>query len=175
MEALAFTGLGAILGVGLTLFVEWLNRPRVKWRGFERVETNFGVLYKAVFELGGRRDPGLSCLTIEWAGRQVFAKWDEAPNPLEADRLDAFRPELVPATFYQPLFTGKRYSVPILVQRDGRPEVFSGWWFGHDRGYGPDPATADPARTQVRLALTGARLTWSKSFIAGAIVGRGPE
>ena len=78
------------------------------------------------FRLKGLSAPGLSRLTISWSDKTVVAKWDETPNPLERDDLSKFRPELVPATYDQPLFCGNEYVVPVLIERNGRFEIFSG-------------------------------------------------
>ena len=154
---------GFVLGVIAPYVVDWLWRPRVRDVGFVRdANFNLGTLYKLRFTLKGRAVPGMCCLRIEWRGRFVFAKWDEAPNPLEGDDLRRFRPELVPATFYQPLFLRRRYLVPVMIEREGRREVFSGWWFGREMGYGPDPAISE--RDTVRLTLLGGGFEWTRDF-----------
>jgi hypothetical protein len=161
-SVVASTLAGGVVGFALVYFVNWLWRPRVEVLGWMKTRVNFGVLYKLRFRLKGRLAPGFCALQIEWDGKTLFAKWDETPNPLEGDDPNRFRAELVPATFYQPLFIGREYRVPIVIERDASLQVFSGWWFGWGRGYGPDPTLAMSA--QIRLSLTGADLRWSAAF-----------
>jgi hypothetical protein len=55
--------------------------------------------------------------------------------PLEGHQLEAFRPEWVPNTYFQPLISGRFYDVPFLyVAPDGRVDIFRGWWFGRRKG-----------------------------------------
>jgi len=166
-------GIGFVAGFAASILsvvlIDWIRRPRVSFIGFERVPVNFGVLHKIQFRLRGRASPGLCRFDIHWDGRQVPAKWDEAPNPLEADDLNQFRPELVPATFYQPLFQRRDYAVPILIERNGQLEVFSGWWFGRGRGYGPNPDLGGVE--EIELAVICAGLHWSRQCRVAEILG----
>ena len=160
--------------VGFTLvhFVDWLWRPRVKEYTFVEEKANFGTIYKLSFTLKGRSQPGLCALTIEWGTDKertsVFAKWDETPNPLEGDKLEGFRPELVPSTFYQPLFLGRPYSVPVLIKAKDSYDVFSGWWFGKDCGYGPNPWVG--RCDNLSLTLVGGKFSWTKSVTVDKII-----
>lgn len=96
---------GGVVGFLLVFLVDWVKKPRVKLRKFESVAVNGGTLHKMRFSVGGSETPGLSCLNIEWCCKNVFAKWDETPVPMDSNE-NKFRPELVPATYYQPLFCG---------------------------------------------------------------------
>ncbi len=153
---------GGVVGLGLVYLVNWLWRPRVKFLGFTKSRANFGTLYKLRFKLKGRSAPGFCGLQIEWSGGNILAKWDETPNPVRGDDPRQFEAALVPATFYQPLFLGREYAVPIVIEHDGRQEIFSGWWFGREMGYGPDPRLPDSDR--VRLTILGGGLRWSREF-----------
>jgi hypothetical protein len=160
---------GGIVGFFLVFIVDWVKKPRVKLLGFVPVVFNGGTLHKMRFKVKGLESPGLSCLNIGWCCKNVFAKWDETPNPLEAGNANTFRPELVPATYYQPLFCSREYTVPIVFENNGKYEIFSGWWFGKNSGYGPDPAIG--STVQICLTLNGARLSLSKSFSVNQIIG----
>jgi hypothetical protein len=164
--ALAGGLVGFALGIVGTYFVDWLRRGRVKFLGFKRYETSFGILFGFRFKVIGSLDPGLCCLQIKWPSGRVFGKWDETPNPLQSDDLTQFRPEPVPATFYQPLFIDTEYSIPVIVaDLNGNCDIFSGWWFGRDRGYGPNPRLPSPQSEQIRLTLLGGGgLSYSKEF-----------
>jgi hypothetical protein len=101
-------------------------------------------------------------MTINWCGKQVFAKWDETPNPLDEDDIQKFNAGLVPSTYDQPIFYGIKYSIPILINVNSKFEIFSGWWFSKSKGYGPDPSL--DSSTKIRITLTGSGLLWSKEF-----------
>ena len=166
---LASTLAGGVVGFLLVFLVDWVRKPRVRFLGFVPVASNAGTLHKLRFKIWGFQTPGLSSLNIEWCCRNVFAKWDETPNPQEEGESTKFRPELVPSTYYQPLFCGKEYTIPIIIESHGKHDIFSGWWFGRKSGYGPDPAIEPTA--QIRLTLTGAGLSWSKPFSLSQICG----
>jgi hypothetical protein len=185
-EILVGAVLGALAGFVLVEAVEWLRRPRVRNVHFRRhPDVHFGPvlvdLHRLCFELKGRA-PGLSFLEIRWRLDQgqalsVIAKWDETPEPLMRPAPfspdEHFRPDMVPATFYQALFPGRAYSVPIVAfVRSGPeradppfhpgPEAFSGWWYGSHIGFAPNPQLRKDE--WVRLTLTGAGLSWSRVF-----------
>ncbi|MCU7905914.1 MAG: hypothetical protein KZQ76_08650 [Candidatus Thiodiazotropha sp. (ex Epidulcina cf. delphinae)] len=159
---------GGVVGFVLVFVVDWVRRPRVKFLGFAVVESNFGDLYKLRFQLRGCVEPGLCRMTIQWCCKSVFAKWDETPNPLENDNLSKFKPELVPATYDQPLFFKHEYAVPLVIKNEGKSEIFSGWWFGKDKGYGPDPGIYPG--TEIRVVLSGGGLSWSKTITLAELV-----
>ena len=153
---------GGVVGLILVELWDWLRRPKIREVGFEKVNVNFGVLYKLKFKIEGKQYPGICQLEIRWSNKSVKAKWDELPNPLQDDNIDSFRPELVPVTFYQPLFLKRKYSVPIIHKDDNeRLSIFSGWWFGRDK-YGPDPYVTKS--TQIELVLSGNNLHWRKLY-----------
>lgn len=159
---------GGIVGFVLVFVVDLVKRPRVRLLGFAAVPANFGTLYKLRFTLRGCTEPGLCRVTIHWCCKSVFAKWDEAPNPLESDDLSKFKPELVPATYDQPVFFNHEYSVPVVIEKEDKREIFSGWWFGRNNGYGPDPSVESSA--EIRITLSGAGLSWSRAFTLAEIV-----
>jgi len=168
VNTLASALAGGLVGLGLVHFVAWKWRPRVTELGFNKSSFNLGQLYKLHFKLSGRAYPGLCCLRIEWSGRSVLAKWDETTNPVERDDPTRFVPELVPSTYYLPLLLKLEYAVPIVIEHEGKREVFSGWWFGRKR-FDPDPSIPDGSK--IRLTLTGGDLHWSKEFSLSEICG----
>jgi len=60
--------------------------------------------------------------------------------------------------------------VPIIIEPENRgsKEVFSGWWFGKNKGYGPNPASNN--NTKISLTLVGNGLIWKKEFNVSEIV-----
>ncbi|MEW5805173.1 MAG: hypothetical protein AB1721_00355 [Patescibacteria group bacterium] len=154
---------GGAVGLILVLIWDWISRPKVKFLGFISEQVNFGTLYKLRFKITGRQNPGICQLEIRWNGNSVKAKWDETPNPLENDQMNQFRAELVPATFYQPLFLQQEYKVPIVHRENNYGQqlsVFSGWWFGRNNGYDPNPSV--DRDTELTLILSGNNFQWSK-------------
>ncbi len=130
--------LGGIIGLGLVMLVDYFRKPKVAFKGFISEQTSFGLLYKAVIEIKGSTNPGLTQVSITYGEKEVNAKWDEKPNPLEKDNLDFFKPELVPDTQYFNTFSNKIYKIPIIHKdSEGNVSIFCGWWFGRKRGYGP--------------------------------------
>jgi len=129
--------LGGFVGFILVWVVDFWKNPKIKFDGFQKVKVNFGTLYKIKVKISGHINPGLSVINIKWKDGSVYAKWDENPNPLKDDSLNNFIPEMVPQTFYQNTFCGKTYLLPILHEdKNNKVTVFSGWWFGKDKGYG---------------------------------------
>lgn len=153
---------GGVVGFLLVFIIDFIKKPKLKALDFDQVKVNFGTLYKFRFKIKGLSSPGVCRLRISWSDKNVYAKWDETPNPLEGDDLSKFRPELVPGTFDQTLFRGNEYSVPIVIENNDYREVFSGWWFGKDIGYGPNPQLE--SGFQIKLTLHGAGLSWSRSY-----------
>ena len=165
---------GLVSGVIVAYFLAHRWRPRLsasRWittafvpdRQVAGSSRKAGQLFKLRFMLTGRVSPEWGAVEIEWRNsgeprRRVFAKWDERAMPLDRHRPDEFRPELVPATYYQPLVTGRVYDVPVLFEdaATGRIDVFSGWWFGRSHGYKEFMFGIDPARAIVSLHLVGA-------------------
>ena len=147
--------MSGLVGLGLVLFVDWFKKPKIKFIGFQKINVNFGVLYKILIKIDGYVHPGLSRIDISWRGGSVFANWDENPNPLKNDCFDNFVPELVPQTFFQNTFCGKIYSVPILHEESDESKkitVFSGWWFGRNKGYKESvPELVDDSEIQIEF------------------------
>lgn len=165
-----------LVGLMLVIFYEgFLRKPSVKFLGVEKVETNFGELYKIKLRISSRRffvkvrHPGQASLKISWRGNTVFAKWDESPNPLKADRLVNFIPEAVPSTYYNNLFAGNTYLVPVMHKDKAGLSIFSGWWFGRDLGYGPDP-TLRNNNADIKLELISANAEWYKTLTVKDLV-----
>jgi len=161
--------------IGLLLVEIWdlIKRPKVRFLGFKGIKVNFGTLYKLNFKIYGKQHPGICQLEIKWDEKSVKANWDETPNPIKEDKIikdkdgdwvpETFLPEVVPATFYQPLFLEKDYLVPIIHKDDkGQLSIFSGWWFGRKLGYSPDPKINESQR--IVLILSGNNFEWRKEL-----------
>jgi hypothetical protein len=166
---------GGTVGLGLVYFAAWLRRPYIESYKFEWTNRNFAKLYYLTFKLAGEDSPGFCAMQIKWRGHAVFGKWDETPNPIEKDQVNNFRIELVPQTFYQPLFFDREYSIPILADnRNYSPPaanlckqlaIFSGWWFGwfnnaHLPQYGDDPTVGEDDELELTLIGTGLSKRW---------------
>jgi len=160
---------GGVVGLFLVYLVDWIRKARIKYIGFKKAHATFGTLYKLHFIVKGRRSPGICRMQIRWDGKSVFAKWDENPNPLDRDVLGAFRAELVPSTFDQTLFNGEEYFVPVVIENGATRKVFSGWWFGHQLGYGPDPTLREGF--SIDIVLIGTDIKWSRQFSEKEICG----
>ncbi len=53
--------------------------------------------------------------------------------------------------------------MPIIESENrGSKEVFSGWWFGKNKGYGPNPVVNN--NTKISLTLVGNGLIWKKGI-----------
>ena len=74
----------------------------------------------------------------------------------------------MPATYDQPPFFNHEYALPLVIEKETKWEVFSGWWFGKDKGYGPDPSIDSGA--EIRVTLSGAGLSWSRVITLAEIV-----
>ncbi len=168
-NALVGALVGWLLGFAFNRFIIWSRRVKVSFVKFDSVPTNFGILYKMRFKLKGYDDPGECSCQLSSGSHTTFAKWDEAPNPLRNDRLDAFVPEMVPATFHRRLHVGREYSVPILVKNDSQLYIFDGWWFGRNVGY----YKLSPLKQEsiVSVVLRGNSFTWTQSFVVKEFVG----
>jgi len=145
--------LGGLMGLGLVCLIDFLRKPKIKFNGFQKIKVNFGTLYKIKVKIFGHINPGLSAASIKWKDGSVYAKWDETPNPLKNDQLSNFTPEMVPQTFYQNTFCGKSYLLPILHEDENKKiTVFSGWWFGRDKGYDASvPELMDTSEIQIEF------------------------
>lgn len=135
--------LGGAIGLMLVIFWECVKRPRIYFKDFiKKDDFNYKetkYLYKIRIGISGIEYPGLSEFKIVWKYGSVKAKWDEKPNPLEGDNSDIFLPELVPQTMQNFIVEKKVYEIPIIHEDSyGTKTVFSGWWFGRDKGYGID-------------------------------------
>lgn len=161
-NALVGALVGWILGFAFDRFILWSRRVKVQFLGFESVQTNFGVLHKIRFRLKGHEDPGEANCEIGAHGHVTLAKWDETPNPLRNDRLDAFAPEMVPMTFFHRLHVGKEYRIPLAISVDEGVFVFDGWWFGRGTGYYKQ-SPLKPEDT-ITVSLRGNGFTWSRRF-----------
>ncbi|MCX5710584.1 MAG: hypothetical protein NT060_01240 [Candidatus Omnitrophica bacterium] len=167
--------LGTLLGFLLVKISDWSRKARFHFSGFQECGVNFGTLYKINFTIEGCLDPGMSCIRITGKGYSTFAKWDETPSPLKDDKLGSFIAEMVPSTYYQPIFLKKEYSVPVIIQEsdnDKKRFVFDGWWFGKDKGYfhGQELIEGDDVTLNI---LGGNGLNWIKTFKVKDIVSCG--
>lgn len=136
--------LGGLIGYILVILAELYKRPKAKFAGFEKTIFNIGGtangnanLYKIIFKTSSSTGFGLSQIIIKHGEKNTYAKWDENPNPVLADNAQSFLPELVPLTTSLFLYPKQTYKVPILHEDgDGKYTIFSGWWFGKEKGYG---------------------------------------
>jgi hypothetical protein len=168
-NALAGALVGWILGFAIDRLIIWSRQVKVAFTGFEAVQTNFGTLYKMRFNLKGYDDPGECSCELTTNAHTTFAKWDECPNPLRDDRLDAFVPEMVPATFHQRLYVSREYHIPILVKPNNEIFVFDGWWFGRNAGYYTQRALI--RESVVDITLRGSGFAWHRAFTLWEIMG----
>lgn len=162
--------IAALVGVLFSFFVVKISdcsrKPRLRFLGFEDFKIDNVTLYKLNFTIKGYYDPGIACIRIEGKGYNTFAKWDEAPNPLKNDDTNSFIPEMVPSTYFLPLFLRIEYKVPIIIkerQEDNRYFIFDGWWFGKTRGYylGKELIESDEITLNV---FGGNGLKWKRKF-----------
>lgn len=168
-SALVGALVGWLLGFAFDRLVNWSRRVKVSVIKFDSVPTNFGILYKMRFKLKGYDNPGECSCEFASGLHTTFAKWDEAPNPLRNDRLDAFVPEMVPATVHRRLHVGREYSVPMLVKDNSQFYIFDGWWFGRKVGYYKLPPLKQ--ESMVSVTLRGNSFAWTQSFVVKDIVG----
>jgi hypothetical protein len=64
---------------------------------------------------------------------------------------------LIPGTYFQPLFYGTTYELPVLVEpRAGSFEVYSGWWYARS----PDPSIDRDGALTTEVAV-GERWRWT--------------
>lgn len=183
---------GIVSGAIVTVWFQWRWRPRVTRHAWikspfvpdshiEGSDTELGTLYKLRFHLVGQSNPDFCALEISWVVKEpddkpvrqrVFAKWEEAAMPLEGHRLDQFRPELVPNSYFQPLLNDRIYDVPIVFVDAGthQIDVFSGWWFGRAAGYKQSALNLSRS-TELTLQLVGASgLRWRHSMSIGDLL-----
>ena len=129
---------GALFGFLLVRVCDCSRKATLCFIGFKKESVSFGVLYKLRFIVKGYFDPGVACIKIGSKGYSTFAKWDEMPNPLKGDNLSDFIPEMVPSTYFQPIFLNTEYCVPVIIEESNNGNkrfVFDGWWFGKGKGY----------------------------------------
>jgi hypothetical protein len=160
---------GWLLGFGFDRLILWSRRVKVEFKGFESVQTNFGILYKMRLELKGHEDPGECSCEIKINNYTTFAKWDETPNPLREDRLTEFVPEMVPTTFHQHLYVDREYYIPIIVKTGNTIFVFDGWWFGRSAGYYKQPPIIP--HSILSMSVRGSGFVWSRTFTIEEIIG----
>ena len=151
---------GSILGFSINCIVSWYRKVKVIFTGIEITETNFGRLFKIIFSLKGHKNPGKCICEISVGPTSTFAKWDETPNPLVGDKLGEFVAEKVPDTFYQSLYIGKEYRVPILIQDNQEYYIFDGWWFGKEKGYYSKPQLSK--NDEIKIVIRGEEFSKEK-------------
>lgn len=158
--------LGGVVGLLLVELWEYIKKPKIQFLGFLSSKFNSGgELIKIKFRIKGKSSPGVCQIELKWNKKNVKAKWDESPNPLENDDFEKFKPELVPSTYYQQLFLNKEYMVPVLHKKDSSElSVFSGWWYGQPN-YGPNPSIK--FNDNLVISISGNNLEWCKSFSVG--------
>ena len=156
------------MGKTKTKKVIYIFLKKVKYIGFDKIVVNFGKLYKLKLILKGYSDPGTCSCEIIIDERNILAKWDECPNPLENDDLNKFLPEKVPSTFFQPLNIEKEYTIPIVIKENESYYIFDGWWFGKDRGYYTHPALESSSK--ITIILRGNKFNWKKELTLAEIM-----
>lgn len=155
----AYTILGAVLGIIFSEIITWIKRPRIKFIKFDKSSFNDGgKLLRINFSVKGKSSPGISTILIKSPRSQYNAKWDETPNPLSGDKFDQFEPNLVPQTYYQPLLNNQEYNVPFIHLKDGQMTLFCGWWYGKDYGYAYNLEVLES--DEIILELLGQNVNW---------------
>lgn len=145
---------GGVVGFLLVKIFDFFYRPRIVFGKFIKLKGLFGGkgdMFKLLINIKGTNHPGLSQLKIiiNEGALVCYAKWDEKPNPLIHDNIDAFVPESVPDTQYLNTYSGQNYSVPILFKdTSGKLAVFNGWWFGINKGYAQDQVINEDSNIQ---------------------------
>lgn len=154
--------MGWILGFSLDRIIIWSRKVKVIFNRIEFAQTNFGQLFKITFSLKGHENPGKCCCEISVGQTTTYAKWDETPNPLVNDQLGEFVAEKVPDTFYQNLYIGKEYKLPILIQDNQQYYIFDGWWFGKRKGYYTKPPLSE--NDEIKIVIRGESFSKEKVF-----------
>ena len=151
MELIGGGLLGGVIGVAIAELVRLYQRPRVKFLELESTQPKRGLaggeqyLRRIKFEVKGSSSGTATSIELRWGPdpRQgTYAKWDETPEPAETNPVTGAwenRPNIVPATFFLPLYAKEEYTVPILIDWDASGEaqpglprvldVFCGWWY----------------------------------------------
>ena len=153
---------GWVLGFSLDRLILWSRKVKVIYEGIESVQTNIGQLYKVAFSLKGNENPGKCSCEITVGQSTTYAKWDESPNPLIGDRLEEFAAEKVPDTFFQDLYLGKGYGLPILIREKNQYYVFDAWWFGKEKGYYNKPPLSE--NDEIKIVIRGERFLSQKNY-----------
>lgn len=161
--------IGWILGFSLDRIIIWSRKVKVIFTGAELTQTNFGNLYKITFSLKGHENPGKCSCEISVGSATTFAKWDETPNPLVNDNLAEFAAEKVPDTFYQHLYIGKEYKVPIVIQDNQQHYIFDGWWFGKEKGYYSKPPLSE--NDEIKIVIRGESFSSEKVLSLKEFIG----
>jgi hypothetical protein len=157
----------AAVGTATALAVLWLEhalrRPHADMVGFHHHDTNVGRIHYLKVRLRGplwRKQAdslGVGMFSLRWGpDGSVFGKWDELHEPIRDGRIDL---ALIPGTYFQPLFYGTTYKLPVLVEpRAGSFEVYSGWWYARS----PDPSIAREGDLTTEVAVgAGERWRWT--------------
>jgi hypothetical protein len=136
---------GAVMAVLVAEGVRRYQLPRVKFLGVESTKPERGLaggeqyLRRIRFKAKGSTVGTATSIRLRWGpapAQATIAKWDETPEPVETNPVTGAGenpPNLVPATFYLPLYAGEEYTVPVLIDwqaPDRRvTDVFCGWWY----------------------------------------------
>lgn len=202
--------LGAFLGYWTNHLYQIKSRPKIASYGFlwrpgvdSRYEFPFddGDLLKFWFVLNGRSSPGASSIELVYKPSEtdaspvsVFAKWDEAANPIAEERTEdgftrSFFADRVPSTYFIPLRIGRLYTIPVIwgtppvrkvmgpdmrmsdaVKQKEELMLFSGWWFDPQR---PRPYFVPTVSRdgKIKIILNGEGLHWEDEFLIQDLVG----
>jgi hypothetical protein len=151
MEVFGGALLGGVMGVVIAELVRLYQRPRIKFLGIESTKPEWGLaggeqyLRRIRFEVRGSSAGTATSIQLRWGPdvrQATFAKWDETPEPSEQNPISKeweHRPNLVPSTFFLPLFAKEQYTVPVLIDYASSSngarvlDVFCGWWYIENR------------------------------------------
>jgi hypothetical protein len=158
---LASVAVGTLTALAVLWLEHALRRPHASMVGFHHRDLNIGRVHYLKVRFGGplwRKQGdslGVGMFSLKWPGSSVFGKWNELHEPIRDDRVDL---ALIPGTYFQPLFYGTTYELPVLVEpTPGSFEVYSGWWYARS----PDPSIdRDDALTTEVTVGAGERWDW---------------
>jgi len=134
---------GGTVGVVFAELVRWLLRPRAQFIRLESKPDVQGLtggiqsLHRMRFKVRGAASGEAAAILSKWGpsiDQATYAKWDESPEPFAWDSgSQVLELNLVPQTFYLPLFASRTCPLPILVNwKTGDVtglDIFCGWWY----------------------------------------------
>lgn len=189
VELFGGASLGGIVGVVIAELVRRHQRPRLKFVGLESTKPERGLagggqyLRRIKFEVKGSSAGSATSIQLRWgpgprqatyvSGTRRRSRWRRTQS-----RESGKSPNLVPASFFLPLYADERYTVPILIDWDTsrgiQPgamrvlDVFCGRWYIEHRP-GPTRLRVRPAtRSRSRFRECHG---WSAGFGLGRLRG----